>query len=237
MSRWSRAPATPTTPARSTASASRTPCQRRSKRACSFPKPCWSTSACRWATSSPRSTRSATSTARCLSRRERRSGRGRAQNRAGRETANARKFSRRSVSLLRSAVVQRRRRLAGEQGGQRRGRAGRGSDIDRRSRVHVGRLALAILEERLVARIRPEDLIALSAARTGRRDRAGADDLALRHGLVEAREGGLSVLLKHKPPSHRSRRSWGRLTFPWIAASAFGLLAMTPLIELRIDTS
>src|SRR5208283_1602880 len=46
----------------------------------------------------------------------------------------------------------------------------------------------AILEERLVARIGPQDLIALRAAGAGVGNRAGADDLSLRHGLVEARE-------------------------------------------------
>ena len=45
----SPAPATPSTPARSTSSASATRCRKRSKRACSFPRRLWSTSACRWA--------------------------------------------------------------------------------------------------------------------------------------------------------------------------------------------
>ena len=45
----SPAPATPTTPTRSTRSAPPTRCRKRSRRACSFPKRCWWTSACRWA--------------------------------------------------------------------------------------------------------------------------------------------------------------------------------------------
>ena len=61
----SPAPAMPAMPPSSTASTSPTPCRRPSKRACSSPKPRWSASACRWGSSSPRSTKSATNSARC----------------------------------------------------------------------------------------------------------------------------------------------------------------------------
>ncbi len=46
---WSPAPATRATPGGSTSSASPTRCPRPSRPACSFPRPCWSISACRWA--------------------------------------------------------------------------------------------------------------------------------------------------------------------------------------------
>src|SRR5208283_285498 len=78
--------------------------------------------------------------------------------------------------------------------------ADRGADIDRRTRLAVRDIAPAIFEEGLVARVRPQDLIALPAARTGRRDRAGADDLSLRHGLVEARERRLLGAAEAKAP-------------------------------------
>jgi hypothetical protein len=43
------------------------------------------------------------------------------------------------------------------------------ADIDRGTRFAVGDIALAVLEEGLVARIRPEDLIALRACLNRRR--------------------------------------------------------------------
>jgi hypothetical protein len=79
--------------------------------------------------------------------------------------------------LLGPAFIERRGRLAGEQGGQGRSRADRGADIDRRTRFAVGDLALAIFEERLVPGVRPQDLITLGAAGAGVGDGAGTDDL------------------------------------------------------------
>ena len=66
-------------------------------------------------------------------------------------------------------------------------RANRSTDINRRTRLAGGGGRFAVPEEGLVARIGPEDLIALRVlARLS--DRAGTNDLPLRHGLLEARE-------------------------------------------------
>jgi hypothetical protein len=81
------------------------------------------------------------------------------------------------------------RDLAVEQDRQTLGRTNRSTDIDRRTRLAVGRFGFAVLEEGVVARIGPEDLVALRVpAGLGLSDRAGTNDLPLPHGLVEARE-------------------------------------------------
>src|SRR5271166_6000538 len=92
------------------------------------------------------------------------------------------------------------RTTVGEERSQAGGGADRGADIDRRTRLAGRDIAPAILEVGLVARVRPQDLIALPAARAGRRDRAGADDLSLRHRLVEARERRLLGAAEAKAP-------------------------------------
>ena len=53
----------------------------------------------------------------------------------------------------------------------------------------VRRLALAIFEKRLVARVRPENLVALGASVARVRDRARTDDPSFRDRLVEAWKG------------------------------------------------
>src|SRR5208283_3729117 len=71
--------------------ARRTRCPRRSRRACSSPRRCWSISACRWVWSSPRSTRSGTSIARSSPPPARRNGRARHAGRDGGEARDVRR--------------------------------------------------------------------------------------------------------------------------------------------------
>src|SRR5262249_43317672 len=74
-----------------------------------------------------------------------------------------------------------------EEDGQEAGGTGGSADIERRASVGVGRLFLAVLEERSLARIRAEDLIAYRFLRSLRGNGTGADDLVFRQGLIETR--------------------------------------------------
>jgi hypothetical protein len=75
--------------------------------------------------------------------------------------------------------------LAVEQDRQSLSRANRSTDIDRRTRLAGSGGGFAVPEEGLVARIGPEDLIALRVvAGLGLSDRAGTNDLSFPHRLA-----------------------------------------------------
>ena len=98
--------------------------------------------------------------------------------------------------------------LAIEQDRQSLSRANRSTDIDRRTRVAGGGGGFAVPEEGLVTRIGPEDLIALRVvAGLCLSDRAGTNDLPLRHGLVEARERRILGASEGDLPSVRPHQS------------------------------
>jgi hypothetical protein len=110
------------------------------------------------------------------------------------------------IRLLGRALVER-RDAAVELDCQTLRRAGRSADVDRRTCLPSRDDALAILEEGLVARVWPKDLIALrGATRLGVRDRTRTDYLPLRHRLVEPQErrkDWLSALHRFSYPSGR----------------------------------
>src|SRR5258708_24618295 len=77
---------------------------------------------------------------------------------------------------------------ASEEERQKVGGTGWSADKQRRASVGVGRRALAVIEERLLAGIRADNLVAHRVRRLLRGDRTGADDLVFRQGLIETRK-------------------------------------------------
>ena len=72
--------------------------------------------------------------------------------------------------------------------GQKAGCAGRGADIDSRAGLLIGGGTIAVTQERFLAGVGTCDLVAQLRRGIGHGDRAGAYDLPLRQGPVEARE-------------------------------------------------
>jgi len=89
-------------------------------------------------------------------------------------------FDSATACSLRAAALIDGRDFAIQQDRQTLGRASRSADIDRRARLTVGGVAVAVPEEGLVARIGSQNLIALRVrARFGQSDGAGTNDLRL----------------------------------------------------------